>query len=148
MSISATSGFAYLLTDSNKSIVFQYLLSEASVDGADHSQPCGTGACVVQFGSRWTNIDTVVLISNGIVFAFQGLFLICFGSMADYGPLKKWILIFWTIVCWATQFAFLGLQNYSQYKAAIGVYIVTCGLSFSFLPLVGNDFAIDYTSLN
>jgi MFS-type transporter involved in bile tolerance (Atg22 family) len=99
------------------------------VDSEDHSLPCGDGACVVQFGSRWTNIDTVVLTSNGIVFAFQAFFLICFGSMADYGPVKRWVLIFWTIVCWATQFAFLGLQDASQYRAAIGVYIITCKLT-------------------
>ncbi|KAF3395455.1 Autophagy-related protein 22 [Talaromyces pinophilus] len=106
-------------------LIFQYILSLASVDSEDHSLPCGDGACVVQFGSRWTNIDTVVLTSNGIVFAFQAFFLICFGSMADYGPVKRWVLIFWTIVCWATQFAFLGLQDASQYRAAIGVYIIT-----------------------
>lgn len=80
----------------------------------------------MQFGGRWTNIDTVILISNGIVFAINGTFLICFGSLGDYGSWKKGILIFWTFVCWATQFAFLGLKHPSQYKSAIAIYIVTC----------------------
>lgn len=112
----------------NTILVFQSLLNQAGFNGNDPTQDCSdsTAPCVVKFGGSNVNIDTVVLICNGLVFAFQGVVLICFGSMGDYGKWKKWILIISTIVCWATQFAFLGLKDPSQYQAAIGVYIVSC----------------------
>lgn len=80
----------------------------------------------MKFGTSNVNIATVVLICNGLVFAFQGAILLCCGSMGDYGKMKRWILIACTLVCWGAQFGFLGLKNPSQYQAAIGVYILSC----------------------
>lgn len=45
--------------------------------------------------------------------------------MGDYGRWKKWVLISASVVCWATQFGFLGLKHPSQYKIAIALYILT-----------------------
>lgn len=71
------------------------------------------------------NIDTVALTCNGLIFAFNGLLLLLLGPMGDYGRWKRWILLASTLVCWATQFAFLGLKNGGQYKSAIVVYILS-----------------------
>lgn len=46
--------------------------------------------------------------------------------MCDYGPWRKWILWISTLLCWATQFGFLGLKDGSQFKVATGLYILTC----------------------
>lgn len=105
------------------------MLSVASVNSDDHSQLCSdspaTASCAVKFGGGWYNTDSLVLTCNGIIFAISGGILLCFGSLGDYGKWKKWILIVCSIVCWAAQFAFLGLKRGSQYEAAIGIYILT-----------------------
>ncbi|KAH6666730.1 autophagy protein [Halenospora varia] len=109
-------------------LIFQSLLNQAGRNGYNLAQDCSVDAeapCVVKFGVKNVNIDTVVLICNGLVFAFQGVILITFGSMGDYGKWKKWILICSTLVCWAMQLSFLGLKDPSQYQAAIGIYVVS-----------------------
>lgn len=108
--------------------VFQSVLDQAGFNGNDPSQDCSVdplAPCVVKFGVSNVNIASVVLICGGLVFAFQGVILLFFGSMGDYGEMKKWLLIFFTLVCWGGQFGFLGIKDPSQYNAAIGVYIVS-----------------------
>ncbi|CAK7216173.1 hypothetical protein SCUCBS95973_002719 [Sporothrix curviconia] len=108
-------------------LIFQSVLNQAGRNGYDPTQDCSNSLdpCVVQFGTSTMNIDTVVLTCNGLIFAFNGLLLLLLGPMGDYGRWKRWILLGSTLVCWATQFAFLGLKDGGQYKAAIGIYIVT-----------------------
>ncbi|EFX05301.1 autophagy protein [Grosmannia clavigera kw1407] len=108
-------------------LIFQSILSQVGHDGNDPSQDCSNSLdpCVVKFGSRTMNIDTVTLTCNGIIFAFNGFLLLLLGPMGDYGRWKRWILLACTLICWTTQFAFLGLKNGGQYKAAIVIYILT-----------------------
>ncbi|KAH8897438.1 autophagy protein [Thozetella sp. PMI_491] len=112
-------------------LIFQSLLSQAGFNGNDPSQDCSdsNAPCLVKFGAGNVNINSLVLICNGLIFALQGVCLLCFGSMCDYGPWRKWILWTATIVCWATQFGFLGLKNGSQFQGAVALYILS---SFSY----------------
>jgi hypothetical protein len=120
-------GSIVFLSRANADIVFQYLLYDAGFNGNDPSQDCSDpdAPCLVKFGTSNINASTVVLICNGMVFAFQGVLLLFLGSMGDYGPWKKWILITSSVVCWATQFGFLGLKHASQYNVAIALYILS-----------------------
>lgn len=97
-------------------------------NGTDASLPCydGTTACVVQFGSSNINIATVILIRNGLVFAIQGAILLLFGSMSDYGGMKKYVLALSTLACWGSQFRFLGIKDASRYHSAIVVCVLSC----------------------
>lgn len=103
------------------------MLSQAGFNGNDPSKDCSDplAPCVVQFGVANVNISSIVLICNGLIFAFNGVLLLALGPMGDYGHWKKWILLASTLVCWATQFAFLSLKNGDQYKSAIAIYILT-----------------------
>ncbi|OAP60509.1 hypothetical protein AYL99_05511 [Fonsecaea erecta] len=108
-------------------LIFQYLLYDAGFNGNDPSQDCSdpNAPCLVKFGTKNINASTVVLICNGLVFAFQSVLLLVLGSMGDYGPWKRSVLIGASIVCWGTQFGFLGLKHPSQYNIAIALYILT-----------------------
>ncbi|KAH8655436.1 autophagy protein [Xylariales sp. PMI_506] len=108
-------------------LIFQSLLSQAGFNGNDPSQDCSdaNAPCLVKFGTSNVNINSVVLICSGVAFAVQGALLILFGSLSDYGPWRRWVLWISTLVCWAVQFAFLGLKDGSQFKAATALYILT-----------------------
>ncbi|KAL2794781.1 autophagy-related protein 22-like protein [Aspergillus keveii] len=109
-------------------LIFQSLLNSAGWNpGRDRSLGCADASapCVVDFGTRTTPIETVVLVSNGIGFAIQGFILLAFGTISDYGSLKRWIFSLCTIVCWGVQFGFIGLKSPSQYHVAIGLNIVS-----------------------
>jgi hypothetical protein len=116
--------------------VFQYLLWDSGFNANDPSKDCSDAdaPCMIRFGDRNINASTVVLICNGLIFALQSVFLLSLGSMGDYGRWKKWILIVASVICWATQFGFLGLKHASQYKTAIVLYILSSkGKAQSFL---------------
>ncbi|KAL4886059.1 autophagy-related protein 22-like protein [Aspergillus karnatakaensis] len=109
-------------------LIFQSVLNSAGWSpGRDRALGCADPslACVVDFGTRTTPIETVVLVSNGIAFAIQGFVLLCFGTISDYGSLKRWIFALCTVVCWGVQFGFLGLKRPEQYHAAIALNIIS-----------------------
>lgn len=118
-------------------LVFQSLLSQAGFNGNDPTQDCSdsNAPCLVAFGSGSVNINSLVLICNGVIFALQAVCLVAFGSMCDYGPWRKWILWTATIICWATQFAFLGLKNGAQFQGATALYILSSKLTWVLLRL-------------
>lgn len=66
----------------------------------------------------------MILIINGISFAIMTLFFTSVGSLADYGVWNKWVLIVATVICWASQFGWMGITQASQWQAAIGVYLL------------------------
>ena len=50
------------------------------------------------FGGRLHSVNSLVLLGNGIAFAIQVVLLLMFGSFADFGSWRPWILILWTVV--------------------------------------------------
>lgn len=111
------------------------MLDQAGFNGNDPTKDCSDplAPCVVRFGSSDVNISTVVLVCNGLIFALNGVFLLVLGPLGDYGRWKRWILLACTIICWATQFAFLAVKDGNQYRGAIAIYILTC----KFLNAIG-----------
>jgi hypothetical protein len=89
-------------------------------------------------------VNSIILLTNGICFAIQAVMLLMIGAWADYGtwrcagarifprrlnghrPLKNRpnILIFFTILSAASSFAWLGVQEPSQWPGGIVLYLL------------------------
>ena len=92
---------------------FQNLLSQAAGDKG-----------VLYFVGRQRNVNSIVLLSNGISFSIQVLFFLVLGSFADFGTWRPWILIVQTAIGIAIGFGWLGVHTPDQWKYAAGLYIV------------------------
>lgn len=97
--------------------------------------------CNLNFGGV-KPVSSVVLVVNGISFAVMTMLFTTIGSCADYGIWNKWILIVATgepdvrtfhwltpsnselVICWASQFGWMGITHASQWQAAIAVYLL------------------------
>ncbi|THU84193.1 MFS general substrate transporter [Dendrothele bispora CBS 962.96] len=116
---------------------FQNLLFLA---GYDPSAPpftvaCGDGACVLPYLGRVRDINSIVLLTNGISFAIQAVLLLFIGAWADYGRWRPNITIFFTFLAVGVSFAWLGVDDPSQWRAGIALYILglityQCALTF------------------
>ncbi|KAH8158294.1 hypothetical protein CIB48_g9948 [Xylaria polymorpha] len=93
---------------------FQNLLSQAA--------PEDTG--LLRFAGRDRNVNSIVLLTNGISFAIQAALFIIIGSYADFGSGRRWILVFWSIVSFGIGFAWLGVHVPSRWEAGVGLYVV------------------------
>ncbi|KAI1825182.1 autophagy-related protein 22-like protein [Xylaria intraflava] len=93
---------------------FQNLLSQAA--------PEATG--LLRFAGRDRNVNSIVLLANGISFALQAVLFIIIGSYADFGSGRRWILIFWSILSYGIGFAWLGVHVPERWEAGVGLYIV------------------------
>ncbi|ORY20995.1 MFS general substrate transporter [Naematelia encephala] len=117
--------------------LFQSLATAAGYD-RDTGEACGSGTCMLNFGGPKT-VASVVLISQGISFGIMTLLFTTIGSCADYGVWNKWILIVATIVCWGSQFGFLGVWKPEQWHAAMALYMlgfITYGITLVFYASV------------
>ncbi|ETW83410.1 hypothetical protein HETIRDRAFT_316513 [Heterobasidion irregulare TC 32-1] len=117
---------------------FQNLLYLA---GYDPEQPpftatCGSGTgCVLPYLGRVRDINSIVLLTNGISFAIQAVLLLMIGAWADYGRWRPNITIFFTLVAVGVSFAWLGVDEPSQWRAGIALYVLglityQCALTF------------------
>ncbi|KAI1196024.1 autophagy-related protein 22-like protein [Nemania serpens] len=93
---------------------FQNLLSQAA--------PEDTG--LLRFAGRDRNVNSIVLLTNGISFALQAALFIIIGSYADFGSGRRWILVFWSVVSFGIGFAWLGVHEPSRWEAGVGLYII------------------------
>ncbi|GAP85522.1 putative autophagy protein [Rosellinia necatrix] len=93
---------------------FQNLLSQAA--------PEDTG--LLRFAGRDRNVNSIVLLTNGVSFAIQAALFIIIGSYADFGSGRRWVLVFWSVVSFGVGFAWLGVHVPSRWEAGIGLYIV------------------------
>ncbi|PIL35431.1 MFS general substrate transporter [Ganoderma sinense ZZ0214-1] len=106
---------------------FQNLLFLA---GYDPSHPpftaaCGAGTdCVLPYLGRVRDVNSIVLLTNGISFALQAAVLLIIGAWADYGSWRPNITIFFTILAVAVSFAWLGVEDASRWKAGVALYIL------------------------
>ncbi|KAI1295093.1 autophagy-related protein 22-like protein [Xylaria venustula] len=86
------------------------------------SQAAGDG--LLPFAGRDRNVNSIVLLANGISFAAQAALFIIIGSYADFGTGRRWVLVFWSVVAFAVGFAWLGVHAPDRWRAAVGLYIV------------------------
>lgn len=106
---------------------FQNLLFLA---GYDPSQPpfsalCSSNTdCVLPFLGKIRNINSIVLLTNGISFAIQAVLLLLIGAWADYGTWRPNITIIFTLAAVAVSFAWLGVEDPSKWQAGVALYIL------------------------
>ncbi|CAM1506274.1 Fc.00g059150.m01.CDS01 [Cosmosporella sp. VM-42] len=93
---------------------FQNLLFQAA--------PEDTG--LLMFAGRKRNVNSIVLLSNGISFALQAALFLIIGAYADFGTGRRWILIVWSIIAYGIGFGWLGVHHPNQWKYATGLYVV------------------------
>ncbi|KAI1431324.1 autophagy-related protein 22-like protein [Xylaria sp. CBS 124048] len=93
---------------------FQNLLSQAA--------PTDTG--LLYFAGRDRNVNSIVLLTNGISFALQAVLFIIIGSYADFGSSRRWILIFWSAISFGIGFAWLGVHTPDRWRIGVALYIV------------------------
>ncbi|KIM84203.1 hypothetical protein PILCRDRAFT_6481 [Piloderma croceum F 1598] len=117
---------------------FQNLLYLAGYDPTQppFTAPCGSDtACVLPYLGKIRSINSAVLLTNGISFAIQAALLILIGTWADYGRWRPNITIFFTLVAVGVAFAWLGVQDPSQWRSGIALYVLglityQCALTF------------------
>lgn len=91
---------------------FQNLLAQAASD---------TGT--LYFAGANRTVNEIVLLCNGISFAIQAVLFLVIGSYADFGNFRPWILTFWSVVCFAIGFGWLGIHEADKWPAATWMYI-------------------------
>jgi len=113
-------------SDSLIHIRFQWALNNAGHQpGTNPPKPCtDSSACVVPWAGGTRSVSSVVLIANGLCFAFMTVLFVWLGSAADYGSFGRWLLLALTVVCWALQYGMMAIRHPSQWPAAMGMYIV------------------------
>ena len=81
-------------------------------------------AGVLYFLGASRDINSIVLLANGISFAIQVVLFLILGSFADYGTWRPWILIFWSVVAFGLGFGWLGVHTADKWPAATGLYMI------------------------
>lgn len=92
---------------------FQNLLSQAAPESG-----------LLSFAGRERDVNSIVLLANGISFALQAVLFLIIGAYADFGTGRRWILIVWSIIAYGIGFGWLGVHDPSQWKIATALYIV------------------------
>lgn len=73
------------------------------------------------------DINSIVLVTNGISFAIQVVLFLFLGSYADYGTWRRWILIVFTVASIAISFAWLGCEDPDKWLS-VGTTLYIVGL--------------------
>ncbi|KAI9162678.1 Autophagy-related protein [Paramyrothecium foliicola] len=93
---------------------FQNLLSQAVSD--DNG--------LLLFAGHYRNVNSIVLLANGISFALQAALFLVIGAYADFGTGRRWVLICWSVIAYGIGFAWLGVHDPEKWKYGAGLYIV------------------------
>jgi MFS-type transporter involved in bile tolerance (Atg22 family) len=78
----------------------------------------------LDFAGRLRDVNSIVLLANGISFAIQAVLFLGIGAYADFGTGRRWVLIFWSVVAFAVGFAWLGFHDPDKWQSATALYIV------------------------
>ncbi|KAI0658569.1 MFS general substrate transporter [Cubamyces menziesii] len=105
------------------------LLALAHKAGYDPAQGPGnscspTGRCVLPWVGGVKSVSSIVLIAQGVSFAVITLLLTTVGPVADYGRFGRWVLLVFTVLCWAAQFATISLTEPDHWGLAMTLYII------------------------
>ncbi|KAL7900689.1 autophagy-related protein 22-like protein [Trichoderma sp. SZMC 28014] len=92
---------------------FQNLLSQAAPESG-----------LLEFAGRLRDVNSIVLLANGISFALQAALFLIIGAYADFGTGRRWILIVWSVIAYGIGFGWLGVHRPDQWKIATALYIV------------------------
>ncbi|PNP48861.1 hypothetical protein TGAMA5MH_00019 [Trichoderma gamsii] len=92
---------------------FQNLLSQAAPESG-----------LLEFAGRLRDVNSIVLLANGISFALQAALFLIIGAYADFGTGRRWILVVWSVIAYGIGFGWLGVHKPEQWKIATGLYIV------------------------
>lgn len=92
---------------------FQNLLSQAAPESG-----------LLEFAGRYRDVNSIVLLANGISFALQAALFLIIGAYADFGTGRRWILIVWSVIAYGIGFGWLGVHRPEQWKIATALYIV------------------------
>ncbi|KAG2173078.1 hypothetical protein INT44_007051 [Umbelopsis vinacea] len=98
----------------------------AGWSASDPSQPCNSSEpCMLgPFAGQVRDINSIVLLCNGISFAIQAGMFLLIGSFADYGSWRPWITISFTVLAWGISFGWLGVETPDKWQAAAVLYII------------------------
>ncbi|KAH6605286.1 hypothetical protein Trco_006993 [Trichoderma cornu-damae] len=92
---------------------FQNLLDQAAPESG-----------LLFFAGRYRDVNSIVLLANGISFALQAVLFLVIGAYADFGTGRRWILIVWSIIAYGIGFGWLGVHDAEKWKIATALYIV------------------------
>ncbi|KAH9899451.1 MFS general substrate transporter [Cubamyces lactineus] len=114
--------FGYTVT------LFQSLAHKAGYDPAKGpGNSCTpTGQCVLPWAGGAKSVNSIVLLAQGVSFAIMTLLFTTVGSVADYGPFGRWVLLVFTVLCWAAQIATISLNGPDRWRLAMALYIIGC----------------------
>ncbi|PFH57762.1 hypothetical protein XA68_14589 [Ophiocordyceps unilateralis] len=70
------------------------------------------------------DVNSIILLANGISFAVQAVLLLLIGAYADFGSGRgrMLLLLFWSLVGYAVGFAWLGVVDESRWRFALVLY--------------------------
>ena len=109
---------------------YSQALFQSSLTRAGHipgtNSPCDANSeCVVPWVGGTRAVSSVVLIANGLTFVFMTVLFVWLGSAADYGSFGRWLLLTLTVTCWVFQYGFMSIREPSQWRTAMGLYVVS-----------------------
>lgn len=93
---------------------FQNLLAQAA--------PEDTG--LLDFGGHPRNVNSIVLLCNGISFAVQAALFLVIGAYADFGSGRRWVLIVFSLLSYGVGFGWLGVHEPAHWQAAAALYML------------------------
>ncbi|KYK58126.1 Autophagy-related protein 22 [Drechmeria coniospora] len=76
------------------------------------------------FAGRRRDVNSIVLLANGMSFALQAVLFLVIGAYADFGTCRSNVLLFWSVVAYATGFAWLAVHEPARWRVGVGLYIV------------------------
>lgn len=92
---------------------FQNLLAQAAGDSG-----------LLYFAGRERDVNSIVLLANGMSFAIQAALFLLIGAYADFGTGRPWVLFVWSIIAYGIGFGWLGVHDPGKWKIGAGLYIV------------------------
>ncbi|KAH9062326.1 MFS general substrate transporter [Lactarius vividus] len=128
--------------------LFQGLATAAGYDpvrgpGSSCLAPRASRKCVLPWGSGTKEVNSIVLVANGLSFAVMTIVFATIGPAADYRTFGRWLLLVSTAICWGAQFASMALTSPSRWGAAMALYII----SFASQGIVSSFFAAIFPQL-
>ncbi|PHH93296.1 hypothetical protein CDD83_7995 [Cordyceps sp. RAO-2017] len=93
---------------------FQNLLEQAA---------SGSGGLLL-FAGRRRDVNSIVLLANGMSFAMQAALLLGIGAYADFGSGRRWVLLAWSGIAYGVGFGWLAVHEPARWRAGVGLYVV------------------------
>lgn len=78
----------------------------------------------LDFAGRRRDVNSIVLLANGVSFALQACLMLAIGAYADFGTGRRWVLLLWSVVAYGVGFGWLGVHEPERWRAAVGLYVV------------------------